>query len=79
MAGHRRGRGPGGATPPRRRDQRAADYLARLEAATTVEAQLAIAFDWYRSAAFRHPARQHHVHQMATELANRARTLEAAA
>jgi len=79
MAGHRRGKLAGGATAPKRSDQRAADYLTRLEQAPTVEAQLAIAFDWYRSAAFRHPARQQHVHQMATELATRARQLEAAA
>jgi hypothetical protein len=79
MAGHRRGKLRGGGTAPRRRDARAADFMARLEYAPTAEAQLAIAFDYFRFAARQHPDRQAAFHRMATELVTQARRMGATA
>ena len=78
MTGHRRGAAADGGLRPTRRAARTIDFLAKLDAAPTVEAQLAVAFDYFRCAAFRHPDRQAELHAMATELANRARLLEEA-
>lgn len=76
MAGHRRATGAG-----KRSETRPAEHERRVARAASGERQLGAAFDYWRSAAYRHPDRQALLHSMATTLVTAARRLteEAAA
>ena len=71
MAGHRKGTGR-----PRRCDSRADEHMRRVREAPTGRAQVSAAFDWWRSAAVRHPDADTVLHELATRLATEARELE---
>lgn len=72
MAGHRQGR-------ERRHIRRRETYLEQLQRAVTAEEQLSIAFDWFRSAAYRHHDRQAELNAMASTLATQAANLDRSA
>jgi hypothetical protein len=74
MAGHRRGR-----DKATREADRIAVHKRRISQAPTGRAQLAAAFDRYRSAAVRHADADTELHQAATWLNDQAKRLEAAA
>jgi hypothetical protein len=74
MAGHRRG-----TDRQTRARARIAEHHRRVREAPTGRAQLAAAFDRYRSAVVRHPLADHELHTMATHLDTEAQRLEAAA
>jgi hypothetical protein len=74
MAGSRKL--PGGGTKPRRRDTRIAQHEHRVQTAPTGKAQLAAAYDRYRSAAHRWHDPATELHQTATWLNERAKHLE---
>jgi len=70
MAGHRKGTDKG-----KRCSGREAEHERRVAVAPTGEAQLAAAFDFARSVAYRHPDRARVLHRLATELVVIARLL----
>jgi len=73
MAGHRRGKLADGGTPPRRRDAAVADFTARVQEAPTAQAQVAVAFDFARWAAKRHPQPEVFLHGLSVYLFESAR------
>ena len=74
MAGH--WRGTGGTT---RETGRIAAHKRRVQEAPTGRRQVAAAFDRLRSAAVRHPDAERLLHEIATDLNDRAKALEGAA
>jgi hypothetical protein len=74
MAG--RWRGTGGHS---RESGRIAEHQRRVQAAPTGRRQVAAAFDRLRSAAVRHPDAETVLHEIATDLNDRAKALEGAA
>lgn len=71
MSGHRRGTGK-----PKRAGVRSARFQKLLAAAPTIEAQLNVAFDWWRSAARSRPDRDALISDLASQLANDAHRLD---
>jgi hypothetical protein len=79
VAGERRQRGPAGTLKPRRCDARVATHEQGIRTAPTGKRQAALAFDYWRSMAVRHPEAEALFHDLAEELTERARQVRRAA
>lgn len=74
MSGHRRGTGKG-----TRAQERAKRFLGLLAAAPTIEAELNVAMDWWRSAARAQADRDTRITMLARQLANDAHAMDGGA